>query len=212
MTAGGSPRGRWRRLRCAKRRGMAGRRKPVGACSTRPRRRFPPPTAGPAFSTPPAGRASAETIVGHDNPDRFAMLYALLVRLRAQPRGARPKRPCAHPAPRADGEGGPARGLIGRKPAAAALSEGRGEMSRSRSLASRTRPNRLERRQQTSGKRAPPGRPCSTRPSAAPAVISTSTPPRPCSAKARSTPASCSSASSPATRRISPAASSSARR
>ena len=40
---------------------------------------------GPAFSVPRAFLTLAETVVGHDDPERFRLLYAMLVRLRARP-------------------------------------------------------------------------------------------------------------------------------
>ena len=46
-----------------------------------------PPAApdGAAFSVPRAFLTLAETIVRHDDPERFALLYAMLLRLRASP-------------------------------------------------------------------------------------------------------------------------------
>ncbi|MGF1549085.1 MAG: UdgX family uracil-DNA binding protein [Sphingomonadaceae bacterium] len=47
----------------------------------------PPPAAEtPAFSVPRAFLTLAETVIGHSDPGRFALLYALLVRLRDNPR------------------------------------------------------------------------------------------------------------------------------
>lgn len=47
----------------------------------------PPPASAEAaaFSVPRAFLTLAETVVGHPDPERFALLYAMLVRLRARP-------------------------------------------------------------------------------------------------------------------------------
>ena len=44
------------------------------------------PTAAPAFPVPRAFITLAETVICHKDPERFALLYALLLRLRARPR------------------------------------------------------------------------------------------------------------------------------
>ena len=46
-----------------------------------------PPSAGEgaAFSVPRAFLTLAETVIGHDDPERFGLLYAMLLRLRARP-------------------------------------------------------------------------------------------------------------------------------
>jgi DNA polymerase len=46
---------------------------------------LPPAPAGTAFSVPRAFVDLAETVILHADPERFALLYAMLVRLRAQP-------------------------------------------------------------------------------------------------------------------------------
>ncbi|MFN3943369.1 MAG: UdgX family uracil-DNA binding protein [Allosphingosinicella sp.] len=46
---------------------------------------LPPPSA-PAFAVPRAFLTLAETAICHSDPERFALLYALLLRLRGQPR------------------------------------------------------------------------------------------------------------------------------
>ena len=48
----------------------------------------PPPPAGgegAAFSVPKAFLTLAETVVRHDDPERFGLLYAMLLRLRTRP-------------------------------------------------------------------------------------------------------------------------------
>jgi DNA polymerase len=45
----------------------------------------PPPGGGPAFAVPRAFLMLAESIVLHRDPERFALLYAMLLRLRRQP-------------------------------------------------------------------------------------------------------------------------------
>src|SRR5688572_10604633 len=47
----------------------------------------PPPAGGDgaAFSVPKAFLTLAETVVRHDDPERFGLLYAMLLRLRTRP-------------------------------------------------------------------------------------------------------------------------------
>jgi uracil-DNA glycosylase family protein len=88
-----------------------------------------PQATGPAFSVPRAFLTLAETVVGHDDPDRFALLYAMLVRLRARP-GALDE--AGHPLVQRLERMAKAvrRAAIGRKPAAPALTES--DMARAR--------------------------------------------------------------------------------
>ena len=44
------------------------------------------PEAGPAFSVPRAFLTLAETVICHSEPERFALLYALLCRIKANPK------------------------------------------------------------------------------------------------------------------------------
>jgi uracil-DNA glycosylase len=46
----------------------------------------PPPATGPAFSVPRAFITLATSVISHSDPERFSLLYAMLLRLRAQPR------------------------------------------------------------------------------------------------------------------------------
>ena len=88
-----------------------------------------PPASAPAFSVPRAFLTLAETVVGHDDPDRFALLYAMLVRLRARPDALdEGGHPLVQRLERMAKE--VRRGLVGRKPAAAALTA---DMTRTKS-------------------------------------------------------------------------------